>query len=147
MSYVDLLGTTYTASTIATGYGAYIAQPLLRKAVEGYEDVLTEEQARKILEDSMRVLFYRDARSLNKVCPSVNRSCSMSISIICLVPTGNYHGYWSTDLGLTASRDFVEFRRGYQRVWSSDSVANVPCFLLFHQCYASLQRFDWCNLL
>lgn len=67
LSYVDLLGTTYTASTIATGYGAYIAQPLLRKAVEGYEDVLTEEQARKILEDSMRVLFYRDARSLNKV--------------------------------------------------------------------------------
>lgn len=67
LSYVDLLGTTYTASTIATGYGGHIAQPLLRKAVEGYEDVLTEEQARKILEDSMRVLFYRDARSLNKV--------------------------------------------------------------------------------
>ncbi|KAG9316235.1 proteasome endopeptidase complex beta subunit [Chiua virens] len=60
------LGPPYTASTIATGYGAYIAQPLLRKAVEGYENVLTEEQARKILEDSMRVLFYRDARSLNK---------------------------------------------------------------------------------
>ena len=67
LSYVDLLGTTYTASTLATGYGAYIAQPLLRKAVEGREDVITEEEARKILEDSMRVLFYRDARSLNKV--------------------------------------------------------------------------------
>lgn len=66
LAYVDLLGTTYKATTIATGYGAYIAQPLLRKAVEPYADVLKEEQAQKILEDCMRVLFYRDARSLNK---------------------------------------------------------------------------------
>jgi 20S proteasome subunit beta 7 len=67
LAYVDLLGTTYSASTLATGYGSYIAQPLLRKAVEGNEDVLTEDQAVEILEQSMRVLFYRDARSLNKV--------------------------------------------------------------------------------
>ncbi len=67
LAYVDLLGTTYSASTIATGYGAHIAQPLLRKAVEGHEDVLTEEQALGILEASLKVLFYRDARSLNKV--------------------------------------------------------------------------------
>ncbi|KAF8521148.1 proteasome endopeptidase complex beta subunit [Gautieria morchelliformis] len=66
LAYVDLLGTTYSASTIATGYGAYIAQPLLRKAVEGKEDILTGEEAQSILEDSLRVLFYRDARSLNK---------------------------------------------------------------------------------
>ncbi|KAF8582406.1 proteasome endopeptidase complex beta subunit [Ramaria rubella] len=66
LAYVDLLGTTYTASTLATGYGAYIAQPLLRKAVEGHEGTLTEEDARRILEESMKVLFYRDARSLNK---------------------------------------------------------------------------------
>ena len=67
LAYVDLLGTTYSASTLATGYGSYIAQPLLRRAVEGNENTLTEDQARKILEDSLRVLFYRDARSLNKV--------------------------------------------------------------------------------
>ncbi|KAM6499349.1 proteasome endopeptidase complex beta subunit [Amanita muscaria] len=66
LAYVDLLGTTYKAPTIATGYGAYIAQPLLRKAVEPYTDVLTEEQAQNILEECMRVLYYRDARSLDK---------------------------------------------------------------------------------
>ncbi|GAW08129.1 proteasome endopeptidase complex beta subunit [Lentinula edodes] len=66
LSYVDLLGTTYSASTLATGYGSYIAQPLLRKAVEGNEDVITEDEAVRILEQSMKVLFYRDARSLNK---------------------------------------------------------------------------------
>ena len=58
---------TYSASTLATGYGAYIAQPLLRKAVEGREDTLTENEARTILEDALRVLFYRDARSINQV--------------------------------------------------------------------------------
>jgi 20S proteasome alpha/beta subunit len=68
LGYVDLLGTTYSAPTLATGYGAYIAQPLLRKSVEGREDTLTEEEAMKILEGCMKVLFYRDARSLNKVC-------------------------------------------------------------------------------
>ena len=67
MGYVDLLGTTYQASTLATGYGAYIAQPLLRKAVEGHEHTLTEEEGIAILDNAMKVLFYRDARSINKV--------------------------------------------------------------------------------
>lgn len=67
LAYVDLLGTTYSASTLATGYGSYIAQPLLRKAVEGNEDTLTESEALQIIEESMKVLYYRDARSLNKV--------------------------------------------------------------------------------
>ncbi|TPX65591.1 hypothetical protein SpCBS45565_g05053 [Spizellomyces sp. 'palustris'] len=67
LGFVDLQGTTYEASTVATGYGSYIAQPLLRKAVEGREDTLTEEEAIKILDDCMRVLYYRDARSLNKI--------------------------------------------------------------------------------
>ena len=64
---MDLLGVTYSASTLATGYGAYIAQPLLRKAVEGRENTLTEPEARAILENALRVLFYRDARSINQV--------------------------------------------------------------------------------
>ena len=81
LAYVDLLGTTYSASTLATGYGAYIAQPLLRKAVEGNEDVLTEDQAVKILEDSLKVLYYRDARSLNKVCPQYADDYSSDISL------------------------------------------------------------------
>lgn len=72
LGYVDLLGTTYSASTLATGYGAYIALPLLRKAVEGRETTLTEAEATEIMETALRVLFYRDARSLNKV-----RFCSV----------------------------------------------------------------------
>jgi 20S proteasome subunit beta 7 len=69
LAYVDLLGTTYSASTLATGYGAYLAQPLLRSEVEGREQTLTEEEALAIIEKCMKVMFYRDARSLDKVRP------------------------------------------------------------------------------
>ncbi|KAI9314023.1 nucleophile aminohydrolase [Dichotomocladium elegans] len=66
LGYVDLRGTTYQSSTIATGFGAHLAQPILRKYVEGRENDLTEEEAIKIINECMRVLFYRDARSINK---------------------------------------------------------------------------------
>ena len=56
LGYVDLLGTTYENSTIATGFGLHLAVPMLRKAVEGREDTLTEDEARKIMEECMRVL-------------------------------------------------------------------------------------------
>ncbi|KAG8982310.1 Proteasome subunit beta type-7 [Tulasnella sp. JGI-2019a] len=80
LGYVDLLGTTYTASTLATGYGAYIAQPLLRKAVESREHELTEAEGVKIIEESMKVLFYRDARSLNKYQVAVVTEKGVAIS-------------------------------------------------------------------
>lgn len=49
----------------------HLAQPLLRAALDKRgpdgEKTLTADEAREILENAMRVLFYRDARSLNKV--------------------------------------------------------------------------------
>ena len=91
LAFVDLLGTTYSASTLATGYGAHIAQPLLRKSVEGREDTLTEEEALKIIENSMRVLFYRDARSINKVTHFIHPSNSDLYSLVFLVSSGYNH--------------------------------------------------------
>ena len=73
VGYVDLLGTTYSSPTLATGFGAHIAQPLLREAFEakagedGKGPLLTREEAEKVMDDCMKVLFYRDARSINKV--------------------------------------------------------------------------------
>ncbi|KAG8833312.1 Proteasome subunit beta type-7 [Serendipita sp. 399] len=66
LGYVDLLGTTYQSPTIATGFGAYIAQPLLRNAVDTREEALTEDEAVQVIQQCMKALFYRDARSLNK---------------------------------------------------------------------------------
>ena len=80
LGYVDLLGTTFTSSTIATGFGMHLAQPLLRKMVEGREDTLEEAEAKEILENCMKVLFYRDARSLNRfrVAKVTREGCEIS---------------------------------------------------------------------
>jgi 20S proteasome subunit beta 7 len=64
LGHVDLLGTCYKDDFLATGYGGYIALPLIRKA---WRPDFTKEEAVKLLEDCMRVLFYRDARSSNKI--------------------------------------------------------------------------------
>jgi len=68
LSSVDLLGTTFSSPTLATGYGAHLAQPLLRKLVDDEDKVqdVTREAAVAAVKECMKVLFYRDARSLDK---------------------------------------------------------------------------------
>lgn len=61
---VDKLGTAYQDQILATGYGAYIAVPILRKAMEN--KVLNRQEAEKEIIKCMEVLYYRDARSFNK---------------------------------------------------------------------------------
>jgi len=60
LGLVDMIGTSFADDYLATGYGAYIAMPLLRA---GFKSTLTRDEARTLLEKCMRVLFYRDARS------------------------------------------------------------------------------------
>ena len=97
--FVDLQGTSYESATIATGFGGYLAQPLLRKAIEGDKaNTLTEQEARKVMEDCMRVLYYRDARSLNKL----------------QIATINKDGVHITEpFSLDTEWGFAEFIRGY----------------------------------
>ncbi|KAI9297191.1 proteasome endopeptidase complex, beta subunit [Neoconidiobolus thromboides FSU 785] len=64
---VDLKGNHHQAPTIATGFGAYLAQPILREAYENSNGQLSEDEAKQVLEKSMKVLYYRDARSINKI--------------------------------------------------------------------------------
>ena len=69
LASVDLLGTTFSSPTLATGFGAHLAQPLLRKLMpndeESVKDV-TKEMAVEAVKASLKVLFYRDARSMDK---------------------------------------------------------------------------------
>lgn len=64
LGLVDKIGTTYEDNYIATGFGSYLALPILR---EKWSADLTEGEARAMLEDCMRVLFYRDCRALNRI--------------------------------------------------------------------------------
>lgn len=67
LASADLLGTTFTAPTLATGFGAHLAQPILRRAVPDEEasQKLSKEQAVEAVKECMKVLFYRDARSMD----------------------------------------------------------------------------------
>lgn len=35
LGYVDKIGVSFTDKSVATGFGSYIAQPMMRKAMEG----------------------------------------------------------------------------------------------------------------
>lgn len=65
LGYVDKLGISFETDTAASGYGAYIALPLMREAYEKNSN-MTELQAKEILDRCLKVLYYRDARSWNR---------------------------------------------------------------------------------
>ncbi|OTA55502.1 proteasome A-type and B-type [Hypoxylon sp. EC38] len=67
LAAADLLGTTFTSPSLATGFGSMLAQPIMRKYVPDEESVanVTQEQAVAVIRECMKVLFYRDARSLD----------------------------------------------------------------------------------
>ncbi|XP_049849452.1 proteasome subunit beta type-4-like [Schistocerca gregaria] len=64
LGYIDLNGTAFRDDAIATGFGAYLALPALRN---NQSDQMTEESAFKLLEDCLKVLFYRDARASSEI--------------------------------------------------------------------------------
>lgn len=67
LAAADLLGTTYSSPSLATGYGSMLAQPIMRRRVPDEEaaKTLSREDAVEIVRECMKVLFYRDARSLD----------------------------------------------------------------------------------
>lgn len=71
--YVDLLGVSYGALALATGFGSHLAIPLLRKLVPYDLDYVKvkEDEARDAVINAMRVLYYRDARASDKYTVAV----------------------------------------------------------------------------
>lgn len=62
---IDKIGTTIRGeSVVATGFGSYLALPLLR---EQWRPDLTEGEARALLEDALKILFFRDCRASARV--------------------------------------------------------------------------------
>eukprot|EP01038_Epipyxis_sp_PR26KG_P010082 gene10082-13548_t len=64
LGYVDLIGTAYEENFMATGFGAYLAIPLIR---EKWYPEMDEGEARALMEDCLRVLFYRDCRASSRI--------------------------------------------------------------------------------
>lgn len=67
LAAADLLGTTFSAPSLATGFGSMLAQPIMRRHVPDEEAAakLSREEAVNVIKECMKVLYYRDARSLD----------------------------------------------------------------------------------
>lgn len=64
LGYVDLRGTAYEENYICTGFGAYLALPIIR---DRWYPEMEEGEARALMEDCLRVLFYRDCRASSRI--------------------------------------------------------------------------------
>ncbi|KAB5581058.1 nucleophile aminohydrolase [Coniochaeta sp. 2T2.1] len=82
LASVDMRGTAFTSPSLATGFGAALAQPIMRKYAETEEQAaqLTREQAVDVIKECMKVLFYRDARSLDSYSLAVVTAKGVEIS-------------------------------------------------------------------
>ena len=71
---IDTIGTKWTDTCVALGYGAYICIPIMRAAMakcltDGHNPLtssLTRNQALQVIEQCLKELFYREARSINR---------------------------------------------------------------------------------
>jgi 20S proteasome subunit beta 7 len=82
LASVDMRGTAFTSPSLATGFGAALAQPIMRRYAETEEQAakLSREEAVKVVKECMKVLFYRDARSLDKYSLAVVTKDGVEIS-------------------------------------------------------------------
>jgi 20S proteasome subunit beta 7 len=82
LASVDLRGTTFTAPSLATGFGSALATPIMRRYAETDEEAskLSREEAVDVVRECMKVLFYRDARSLDKYSLAVVTKDGVEIS-------------------------------------------------------------------
>lgn len=81
LASVDLLGTTFSAPALATGFGAHLAVPILRKVApsESAANQLSQEQAVEAIKECMKVLYYRDARSMDQYSIAVVKKGSIEL--------------------------------------------------------------------
>jgi hypothetical protein len=107
LGYIDMVGTSFTENHIATGYGAHIAIPLLRKS---WRPDLTRDEAKKLLDDCMRVLFYRDARALNKVSSSRHSEETQELTCLFVDHACDCNCCWFGDLGALLFGHLLESR-------------------------------------
>lgn len=64
LAYADLQGTCFEEDFIATGFGMHLALPILRKhADDGKWKTLDEKAAKAVLEECLKLLFYRDCKA------------------------------------------------------------------------------------
>jgi len=76
LSFVDHQGTAFEEDFIATGFGSYLAMPILRNE---WRADLTLEEAKALVVKCLKVCFYRDCRAYFKIQIATCDGQTMSI--------------------------------------------------------------------
>jgi len=63
LGYTDMWGTHYTDNYVTTGFGSYLGLPLIRK---DYKEDMTLEEAKALMAQVMKILYYRDCRATSE---------------------------------------------------------------------------------
>jgi 20S proteasome subunit beta 7 len=63
LGFVDYYGSTFEEDFASTGYGTYLAMPLIRKR---WRPDMTYDEAKSLLDDCMTVCYYRDCKAINR---------------------------------------------------------------------------------
>ena len=64
LGMIDLYGTKIEGNFLLTGLAAHYGQVLMQNA---WKPDLSEAEARKVIEDIMRVMFYRDKKAADEI--------------------------------------------------------------------------------
>merc|ERR1719265_2864897 len=64
LAFVDHQGTFFEEDYIATGFGSYLAMPILRNE---WRADLSYEEASQLAVKCLQICFYRDCRAYNKI--------------------------------------------------------------------------------
>ncbi|XP_064556566.1 proteasome subunit beta type-4 [Drosophila montana] len=75
---VDMRGRAYTDYVVATGFGRHLALPLVRERKPKDRD-FTFEEATNLIRESMKVLYYRDTRSIPQYTVGICTAADCSI--------------------------------------------------------------------
>lgn len=95
LSYVDHQGTAFEEDFLATGYGMHLALPILRKHCDNDKwKTLDEKTARGVLEECLKLLFYRDCKASCEVQYAVSNASGTKIEDQYRLQTHWTHPTW-----------------------------------------------------
>lgn len=76
LGFVDHQGTAFEEDYIATGFGSYLAMPILRNK---WKEDLSLDEAKALVMECLKVCFYRDCRAYFKIQIGVCNGESVTI--------------------------------------------------------------------
>merc|ERR1719199_589235 len=95
LAFVDHQGTYFEDNYIATGFGAYLAMPLLRN---DWSPNMTKEQATELAIKCLKICFYRDCRAYFKYTIGCSDGQSVEIS-----PVAELDHFWEHEAWMKPS--------------------------------------------